>query len=190
MATSTEWDELFSHRPKEDQMPVRWDIVRAGPKGLGNLIVLSHDVVGADVHYWNGRTMPCIPASCPACQENQQPRWRGYLAITNRKRTISAIVEVTAAAMPPIKKYFDQRRTLRGANLGLYRKGGATNGRLYAEICESSENKETLPKGPSLKKLLAQIWQLKRVHDKLIVVAPDYQEPPTREADFGDEAVA
>lgn len=190
MATTENWDGIFTNRPAEDQMPLRWDILRCPDKGLSGLIILSHNTVGADVHYWNGRTMPCIHDNCPACEENQKPRWRGYLAVTNAKRSRSALVEITAAAMPPIKQYFDAHRTLRGARLALFRKGGTSNGRLYAEISNAIADPDSLAKGPSLKKLLAQIWQLRKVHDRLTVVAPDYAEPPTDERDFADEEVA
>lgn len=152
----------WSHRPKAADMPARWDVLTVPAKGVGGLIILSHDVCGAYVHYERGRTRPCPRESCAACDAGAVPRWEGYLAVGNSRLDRLVIVRLTPAAMPPLDKYFRDHRTLRGAKLDLQRIGEKTNGKLRAYITRGSAASETLPKGPKMQQFLERMWGIKK----------------------------
>jgi len=160
MAKPTVPTTIFRHRPSTDQMPQQLPLLRVPPKGLSGLVILSHDIVGCDTHYWRGRTRPCEAPNCDACQANQRPRWRGYLAVMSQRTEKIGVIELTPAAVAPVDRAFRQARTLRGCQIALARKNEKPNGQLFAQISVPNETKEHLPKAPNLKTYLAKLWDL------------------------------
>jgi len=150
-------------------MPIRHPLLRVPPKGLSGLTILSHDTVGTYTHYWHGRTQPCPGEQCEACDDNQLPRWRGYLYVMSGRSESIGVLELTPAAMAAIDKAFRQHRTLRGCRLAIERKGGKPNGELRAHLTPPPKDVSYLPKAPSLKKYLAKLWGLHVVKPLAIV---------------------
>lgn len=141
-------------------MPIQYDLFRVPAKGMGRAIVVSHDVVGADTHYWRGRSQPCSGDKCEACEDGQSPRWRGYLAVMSPKSGRVVILEITAAAAGAIEAYFNKHRTLRGAGIVAERVGQKPNGRLRLMLTPPAAEIDQLPKAPQIQRLLARIWGL------------------------------
>lgn len=160
---------VFSHRPKADDMPEGHDLWRVPASGIQGLTILSHDTVGAYVHYFGGRTQPCTDVGCKACEANKQPRWRGYLFVLRGRSERTGVVELTAACMAEIDQAFSTYRTLRGCGLTLTRKGQLANGKLYADLHAPKESRVALPKAPSLEKFLAKIWDLRTMTPETVV---------------------
>lgn len=150
----------FSSRPQPEDMKSKMQVLRVGPKGVGPLIVLSHDTLGAYTHYAHGRTRPCQGASCGVCTDGEQPRWRGYLVVATTDLQEMRVLEVTPAVMPKIDQHFREHRTLRGAKIGLRRKNERANGELWISIQAKPANAAALPKAPSIEKFLNAMWGL------------------------------
>ena len=142
-------------------MPLRYEVYRAGAKGHAQVIVLSHDVEGAYTHYWRGRSSKCSGDDCEACNQNVSRRWRGYLVVANPRSKEMSLLELTPAAMPPVDAFFKTHRTLRGALLSTRRIPAKENGRLHSTIQESCYEMDSFRKPPSVRLLLQKLWGLK-----------------------------
>lgn len=158
----------WTHRPMEADLPVRYPLRRVGAKGLEPVVVLSGDVLGIYTHFFRGRTHPCMENACEACKANHAPRWHGYLWVYNPRNEAMGILEITAAAITPLDKWFKQHRTLKGVSIKCDRVPKRPNGRLYIHCSESGYNSKDLPTPDSLKKILLNIFgmnELPRVRD-------------------------
>lgn len=149
---------IWQRRPDDAQMPARYELLRVTEKGLKGMICLSGDLCGCHVHYWRGKTLPCSIHNCAACLDGQAPRWRGYLCVLHRKSHVITVVELTAAATEPVDKYFRAHRSLRGAELSLWRNPPRPNGRMWAKLEEPQGDIETLPKPIDVKRFLCTLW--------------------------------
>ena len=63
--------DFWQRRPDPDDTGIKYEIVRVGPKGLSGVVILSYDVVGTNLHYYAGRSTPCVDDACPACANGQ-----------------------------------------------------------------------------------------------------------------------
>lgn len=158
MATNSNGSVTWTRRPPLEQMPLRYQLLRVPPNGATGLVVLSHDVVGATLHYWRGRTRPCLPANCSPCEHGNRPRWRGYVAVQGRRTHQIFLLELTPAPMKHIDQYFRAHRTLRGAELSLKRKNGKANGEIFLQIFPPAITADDRPKAPDVKQLLEAMW--------------------------------
>ncbi len=150
----------WKRRPSQSDMPLRYEVNRAGPKGHAPAIILSHDVEGAYIHYYRGRSQKCLPENCESCEANIERRWRGYLIVADARTRETSMMEVTAAAMPDIDRYFREHRTLRGALIETRRIPPKANGRLVSKLTESAYDMASYNKAPPLRKLLMKLWGL------------------------------
>lgn len=190
MATRPTPNDPFTSRPAPEQMKTKYKLVRCPGKGLPPLLVLSHDVVGANTHYVSNRTRPCAGETCTYCSDEQLPRWRGYLAVATPDLSKIAFIEVTPAVMGKIDEYFRKNRTLRGAKITLARKNGKDNGELWAELSPPPANQAALPKAPSQRTFLAAIWQMKETAAANKKTPAPKIYPPQVGPDFGDTKTA
>lgn len=155
----------FTSRPSPDDLPEVWKILRATAHGTPDCLILSDDTTGAYVHYWGGRTQPCLYDCCHICFKGQQARWRGYLPVITAKVKQLRLLEITPSVVPPIDRWIKERSTLRGLVISLERKGRKPNGELVATIREAAGFAPDLPNGPNVGLVLARIWRL--THDPL-----------------------
>lgn len=177
----------WARRPDEGDMPQSWDMLTVPAKGISGIIVLSGDVTGAYVHYANGRSTPCGGRDCPLCDNNQKPRWEGYLAVTNRQMTARKILRLTPGAMPPIEEYFGQHRSLRGSTLEIQRHAQRPNGKLRTAIATSTIPNEALPKPPNMQRFLTTMWGLHKTTSAEAPAPATKRPAPSRETDWGDD---
>lgn len=177
----------FTSRPGAEDMKSKMNVLRVGPKGVGPVVVISHDTLGAYTHYAHGRTRPCPGATCGICADGEQPRWRGYLVIASQDLQELRVLEVTPAVMPKIDQHFREHRTLRGAKIVLRRKNERANGELWIGIQAKPANSAALPKAPSLEKFLNAMWGLtKKAGTDQAQPAPKIY-PAEQGPDFGEE---
>lgn len=169
MATSVFNESNFSRRPDRSQMPKKYRLLRVPPEGYRGVICLSHDVCGADVHYWGGRTKCCLGKDCPADHSKTRIEWRGYLFFWSPRKQEIACIELTAAAMAPIDQAFNEYRTLRGCKMEFARLGERKNGELSSKVFAPAKNLEQLPESPSLRKFLCKVWQVEYFDDRQVV---------------------
>lgn len=160
MATYQPTDD-WARRPSKMDMPLRYEVNRASAKGHPPHLVLSHDVEGAYIHFFRGRSTKCGGKKCEACIAGIRRDWRGYLIVAEpRTRTLS-LMELTPASMPPIDAYFRSHRTLRGAIVETKRIPELANGRLSSKIYEAAMSVEGFTKPPSIRRILQKLWGLK-----------------------------
>lgn len=185
MAQPENEERFWSSRPPEDDMPIKYLIVRCPAKGVRGGLILSHDVVGRPIHYWNGRSRPCLEGKCEPCDDGNVARWRGYIFVAGRSTGTVSIFELTAAPMRTIDTFFREHRTLRGATIDACRKGDVENGELRLQLSAGHVDRETLAKVPSLRKLMARIWKIDkldfgngRAQPKLMSDQADGDRPP------------
>lgn len=151
----------WARRPDKSDMPMRYEVNRAGPKGHLIHLILSHDVDGAHIHFYRGRSARCGGEKCDACLAGIRKDWRGYLIVTTIKTRVLSLMELTPAAMPPVDVYFRTHRTLRGAFISTIRIPAEKNGRLRSTLEESCYNVENFPKPPPVRQILKKLWGLK-----------------------------
>lgn len=152
----------FTRRPKDNDALPGWELKRPGARGRVTAVLLSHDIIGHDTHYWGGRTRPCTGETCDACRANNATRWHGYLAATDEGLQARWIIEITAPAANQIDRIFRERRTLRGFVLILERRNQKPNGPISVKGYQGVLQNDKLPDCPDMIKKLCRIWE---VHD-------------------------
>lgn len=174
--SSLRWD----HEPPAHERQVVWKIERCPPGAKGAYaIVLSHRLVGTHTHYYGGRTRPCTGENCTVCEKGHQPRWKGYLACTDKLLQKRLIIEIPARACSTIDEWFCQRRTLRGSIVGLKRIGDKANSRVLATMMDGLVTKETLPEAPNVQKILLRMWEVQEFQATMPTVGELRILPPT-----------
>lgn len=158
----------FCRRPPPEKMPVSYRLKRIPPEGANGLIILSHDVVGAMVHYSGGRTRCCLGEDCEADHQKCRIEWRGYCFVYSPKKQEVLCIEVTPAAMAPIDQAFREYRSLRGCKINFQRRGNLKNGQLASQVFAPAKNLNGLPEAPSLRKFLCRVWQVEYFKDSTV----------------------
>ena len=171
MAKRKKKDDGFTNRPRADQMPLKYLVRRCPPRGFKGAIILSHNVIGRDLHYHGRQSRVCSGDGCEYCSPKQVPRWYGYVFATNTDLAKVDILEFTAGSMRPVDEYFRDHRTLIGAKVDMWRKGDEATGQVYCSLRLSKLNKEAFPKTPNLKKILCRMWGIE--FDGIDVENPD-----------------
>jgi len=149
---------VWTESPTTSSEGREWRVLRVPPKGIGGLIILSHEVVGTDTHYFGGRTVPHGKEQCNACDAGNQKRWHGYLAVWNPKAASKWILEITDAAGDTFKKMFAKRTTLRTLSFAGQRVPCKPNGTLIVRLTESDWASDGLPHAPDLRRMLMRMW--------------------------------
>lgn len=165
MSNSNSDSLRWNRRPHVDDLPLRYPLLRVSPAGLRAIITLSGDLLGLYTHYYRGRTIPCRDRECPGCDADHAPRWHGYLWVYSPRTKAIGVLEVTAAAVLPLDKWFRLHRTLRASELTLERVPKKPNGRLFVAVAQSPYNSEDLPTPPPLRRVLLNIFGLKHLPD-------------------------
>ena len=153
-------DHRFENRPRPEDLPEQWKILRASKKGTPRCVIVDEDVLGCYVHYWSGRTRPCKRENCEICEKGQQPRWRGYLSVITPAPSQPRLLEVTPSVIGDIDRWLKQEGSLRGSLIKLTRRGNVQNGELICEIGKQAGFDVSLPPCPDVPGILARIWRL------------------------------
>lgn len=160
MERSDRLDFGFSSRAPDADDGLAFQILRVGPGKKFSGVILSEQLVCRRTHWWGGRTTPCHEHGCPACAENSEGRWHGWLACYCPKSQVTAIVELTARALKPVQDWADEFGSLRAAELTLSRVGKKLNGRLFASLARGPVAADLLPADPNVQLCLLKMWGL------------------------------
>jgi hypothetical protein len=150
----------WTRRPPKDQAQRMWRIARCPTKGSLRVVILSHDLIGRQTHYYAGRTRPCTGPVCQACAKNQAPRWHGYIAAVDLANNNRLVVEVTAGVAERIGNEFEIYRTLRGLRMEMTRTSPRANGRIMSRFQSPATGTGVLPDAPDLRPILERLWEM------------------------------
>lgn len=153
----------------------KYDILRVPGVGAGNLVLLGHEFLWHDLHYWRGRSTPCFGEGCEPCEHNCQVRERGYIAITPRNKIDVMILEVTDQCGEVIAGEHEKLVTIRGQVVGLSRMEKKSNGRLAIEFSGQCIDAKLLPESPDVAEIMRRIWGMGK--RKSMTTAP-FDLPP------------
>jgi hypothetical protein len=150
----------WSRTPPAAELRGNMDLVRTPTDGSIVAIVTSEDLIGTNTHFWGGRTVPCEPPSCPACDAGCPTRWHAYTAIFNPSSGTQQILELTAQASVAFCRYLDAHGSLRGCHFKAYRTGRARNSKIEVVTKPADLTKLVLPDPPDVMRVLATIWRI------------------------------
>lgn len=156
--------EIFLRRPLVLKADVAWPMTRQ--KGAKKLIgtCLSHDTVGAYLHYFRQRSTPHYNDDrCEACKKGYPFRYYGYVAAVIGDNDEKAIVEITDAGMVGVDAAFCKFRTLRGLSFQLQRTNLRSNGKMHVSFAESKRKKDQLPEAPDVIRMLMNMWEVPEI---------------------------
>ena len=172
-----EWNE----RPQDNDVNDRIEIYRIKKKGMRGAVILSEKMIGTYMHFWGGRSEPCMKKNCRACEAGNRARWYGWIGICVAETHQIMILEITRAAAEQIKEYLESHEKLRGAKIAGWRKGKKENGKLTLEIREGESKLLFLPKEPEICERLKRMWETKRRNLEV------EREKPNKEEDVPSE---
>jgi hypothetical protein len=154
---TNEWPE----KPRSNELGGNFRIIRTQASGETKGIIISAKHVGAETHYWRGRTVKCTREECEACLSGLEPRWHGHLWLYAPGTGETVIWEYPDKTHTAIEQYLGQYGSLRGASLTARRVGNKPNGRVYAALVQSARDVNSLPAEPDMVATLSRMWELK-----------------------------
>ncbi len=149
-----------ARRPNAEDLPAQWKLLRCGRQKSESVMLVDEDFIGVYVHYWAGRTYPCVKDYCKPCTQNSVPRWRGYAAGITANPVRKVILEVTPSCIEEIDRVLKEKGSLRGLIARLERRNGKANGQLSIAFQSPTGFTVDLPRGPDVWGCLARIWRL------------------------------
>lgn len=154
----TEW----TNAPPTNDDRRSYKLLRCPAGGSIRGIIVNAEPVGAQLHYWKGRTVPCNKLDCDACKASHVPRWKGYLLIQSRASTRLAIVEYTERIHGDIAREHATNNGLRGSEIKIYRLGSKPNSPLYCEFDGKCSNLDLLPPEEDIQTMLERMWEVRQ----------------------------
>jgi hypothetical protein len=167
MSAEIDWQD----EPAQVAPGTRVDLIRCGTGSLPPLIALNSRHIGAELHFWQGRSFPHIKTECPACAAKNGCVWKGYIGVWNPSTRATGILEFTLGCVTHLDAYFIAHQTCRGATISLKRSNGKANGKLIMTCTRSIWANDQLPPAPDLRKSMSLMWNANRV-DHLINTNP------------------
>ena len=166
----------FRREPSAEKVRCPYEILRCKPATPLDGVVVSSDWVGADLHWWSGKSVLHSERECAACDAGNAYRWYGYfLGVPNGVRVVS-IFEFTSRCFAQVSAYYEEFGSLRGAPFRLRRLGKQTNAPLSIAFSESRIPPSSLPEEKPLEPILARLWERNYVRSLEQTAAKN--EPP------------
>lgn len=150
---------IWSTQPNDGDIRPATQLLRVKPGKPLEGVITCTTTNGTYLHYWKGRTTPCLGADCEACTQKLSARWYGFLSLWSPRTNGHAIVEITSSCMERINEYTASHGTLRAALLRLRRANNKANARLLAEIELSGYAPDAIPPALDLIDTLEYIWE-------------------------------
>lgn len=149
----------WSDRPTRSNDNQPFKIYRCPANRPLKVICVSEMLIGCDLHYWKGRSVPCSGNECTACQAGQMPRWRGYFqGFSEDSRTVR-IIEVTERVWGIFDAATKKHGSLRGLGVRIERMNGKVNGPLSATFEGMMKSPGELPEEADLIAILERMWE-------------------------------
>lgn len=158
----SDFDEniVWQNAPPAGDVGYRFRMIRVPEKQPLEGMILSHRMIGSQVHYLNGRTLPHLREDCPCDGRKVGLRWEGYFTFQHTKTEELLILAVPLNVGGIIDGWWRKRRTLRGMKFKAWRPSQTPNGKIHILGKDSDHDPETLPKVPELERVLCRIWRL------------------------------
>lgn len=150
----------FTSDPPEDDRGTSLPITRTPVHKPITGVVTSENMIGCPTHFHKGRTIPCEPPECPACNEGSPTRWHGYVAAYNPSTGMQFLYEFTRKAAEAFVDYRREHKTLRGCQFQARRHSPRPNGQVIILTKPFDLTHGRLPKAPDLIKCLSILWNL------------------------------
>lgn len=157
----------WTNRPDDRTHQLRYPLIRVLPGRQVSAIILDADLTGCYTHFWRGRTTPCHPPDCEACEAGRKPRWYGYLTIWNPQATTRAILELTPPCIPAIEAHLRNNHTLRNARITARRASKRPNARLIVELDTTAYAGPEAPQPVDIQAELCRMWEIPLDHTPL-----------------------
>ena len=159
-----QWTAKPADDPKKPKIPID----RCGAQSSMQYIVLSREVIGCMLHFFRGRSIPCLMPSegwCDACTDpkGNEPRWRGYLCCWRVHFNTFHLLELTPPCMTTVASFIEGHEHLRGAIIRLERPSGKANGRIVCQLEKTNVRENTLPPAFDVRDALERIWALHKI---------------------------
>ena len=125
------------------------------------VVAISHHVETVPIHYYGGRTLPCLGTKeiCFGCAAEVGSRPKGYLAAIAPMTGKVVVAELTEKAMEGNEERLaGEGAGLRGFGLIIYRRGNSRQGRVYLEFTQTRTPEEQLPPAPDVRTIMQRIW--------------------------------
>lgn len=151
----------FLQEPRDESLGMPYEIIRCRPGKPVTGILLSRRHVGAELHYWKGRSILHADTGCEACENGYTPRWYGYVAILRSGIGTINILEFTARCWPSVREYYEQIGDLRCAKFNASRLRDAANAPMGLTISEAKVPESSIPAEPDLVGMLERMWEHK-----------------------------
>jgi len=136
-----------------------YDLRRTPAKGKVKAVFTSPSVMGCPVHFFNGRTVPCMQDSgCVPCEHGRSYRWMAYFACVDQSDGEHIIYEVTALVHSQLARCDEERGGLRGIEFHAWRPSGRINGRISFLFSKKPKNLDGLPSPPDVPAVMEHIW--------------------------------
>lgn len=162
---------IWQPAPEEKNAGQNYRIYRTPMGREVELICLSENFLGANLHYWKGRSTPCQKGECEACKSGQKPRWKGYIQAFHAATKTVVIFEFTDRGYDPFQAALQQHEHLRGMRFRTCRLNRKANGPIQIAFSEHREESPTLPKAGDLATMLERIWE---VHQQTFQFAAEH----------------
>lgn len=162
-------DELLKRRPPRPIKEQIWKVERSRPKVRMTGTVISHDLLGVDLH-WNGsRKTPCwLTDDCPYCRAGVPRNWYSYVAaidVTGRDR---ALWEITPGALYAWDQAFCRHRTLRGLEFIATRENNKASGPVHMLFAPPRDASGSLPKAPDIYRMLVTMFGVPELFERTL----------------------
>lgn len=122
--------------------------------------ITTPSFVGTNTHFWGGRTTPCTPPNCDACDSGCPFRWHAYIAAIEFAKNSQFLFECTSSAAEQLEAYIRDHGTLRGCTFRASRASKRQNARVIIETHPYTGKGTDIPRAPDLPKVLARLWNI------------------------------
>lgn len=153
---------IWKDKPDSTNRTDNYRIYRTPVGREVELICLSTNFLGASLHYWKGRSTPCIGPECEACKNGQRPRWKGYIQAYHPATRTIVIFEFTERGYEPFQEALNHHSHLRGLKFKTFRLNKKPNGPIQICFGELREESPHLPKAGDLAGMLERIWEVRQ----------------------------
>jgi hypothetical protein len=147
----------------DNQAPVaktaRVDILSPKAQSKVHAISLSARPCGVWVHFFDGRSHPCLQSklTCEGCRRLEGKRWKCYLAAINPVNNEYAILEITEGAYHKCPQLANEQYNLRGALITLIRRSINPKGPVICTV-DPRPSSSKLPPEFNLAEALENVW--------------------------------
>jgi hypothetical protein len=163
---SLEFQTDLNREPREK----KYKLLRVKGRGIGNLVLLGHEFLWHDLHYWRKRSVPHFKENCEPCEYHNPIRVRGYIAVAGKLETKVLILEVTDYCKDAIRELASDRTTLRGCIVNLSRLEKKDNGKLTLHSDGKTVDASLIPENIDVAQCLRRIWGMARAHEVSVPV--------------------